>query len=200
MFTIVGEYILIVRPPPFGRLALACIDVAEDRDLPWAKQIIEPYDDGKVYPQLFSYTGLIFALIGMWLFLWLRRGRRARTSDRVRHQTGEESESEATATPSQVASYSNSEWVVGIFIILVSTSITGLALSLLGRIMRERRAMTLMSDGKPAENVWGVGQIGALFAWAPLLVDLVYDAAHECRTCAGARSPSPMSQHYLSTV
>ena len=61
---------------------------------------------------------------------------------------------------------------------LISISLAGMSISLLEIIMRQRRAMILLSDGTTGENLWNVGQIGALFAWAPLLVEMGYNGVY----------------------
>ena len=53
-----------------------------------------------------------------------------------------------------------------------------MSISLLEIIMRQRRAMIMLSDGTTGENLWNVGQIGALFAWAPLLVEMGYNGMY----------------------
>jgi hypothetical protein len=78
----------------------------------------------------------------------------------------------------QVDDYSKSERVVGVCITLISVALAGMAGSLLDIIIRERRTMILLSDGRTGENLWGVGQIGALFAWAPLLVEMSWNGVY----------------------
>lgn len=46
-----------------------------------------------------------------------------------------------------------------------------------GAFLRQRQSMDLMWNGQAGLNVWGIGQIGALFAWVPLLVDMACSAA-----------------------
>lgn len=65
---------------------------------------------------------------------------------------------------------------------LMSMTLTGVAAYMLDNIMRGRRGMILNSDGETEENLWGVGQIAALFVWAPLLVEMGYNAVYGCKT------------------
>jgi hypothetical protein len=42
-------------------------------------------------------------------------------------------------------------------------------------LLRIRHGMDILWKGETGYNYWGVGQIGALLAWTPLLVDVVFD-------------------------
>lgn len=64
---------------------------------------------------------------------------------------------------------------------LISLVLFGLTLRLFLGILRLRQAMALASDGSIRENLWGVGQVAAPFAWAPLLVELVYAVVYAIR-------------------
>ncbi|KAH7408860.1 hypothetical protein BKA64DRAFT_720252 [Cadophora sp. MPI-SDFR-AT-0126] len=43
-------------------------------------------------------------------------------------------------------------------------------------LLSERQGMNLLWKDQIGQNIWGIGQIAAPFAWAPLIVDLVYAA------------------------
>jgi hypothetical protein len=47
------------------------------------------------------------------------------------------------------------------------------ACSSLQDLFRQRDDLDKIWDGQTGQNAWGVGQIGAPFAWAPLLLDMV---------------------------
>jgi hypothetical protein len=72
---------------------------------------------------------------------------------------------------------------------LMSMTLTGVAAYLLDDIMRGRRGMILDSNSETGDNLWGVGQIAALFVWAPLLVEMGYNAVYGCKTYFATRSP-----------
>lgn len=186
VFTILAEYIVFVRPPQFGRILQTCLDVAKDKKLTWAKDLDM---NGRELSEVAPYTGLILALAGMWLFLWLRRGRWVRTLEEAKRPTADRSESETRAAPFQTLTYSKLEWIVGVCVMLISIGLTGVAAYLLNNIMRGRRAMSVAFNGGTGENLWGVGQIAALFVWAPLLVEMGYNAVHSCKTGLAARPP-----------
>ena len=99
-----------------------------------------------------------------------------RTLEEARRPTADRSEFGTRAAPFQTLKYSKLEWVVGVCVMLMSMTLTGVAAYLLDGIMRGRRGMILNSDGETGENLWGVGQIAALFVWAPLLVEMGYNA------------------------
>jgi hypothetical protein len=189
VFTMLAEYILLIHPPQFGRIIRTCIHIAEDRKLAWTKDLVGPYFTERILPELVVYTCLIFALTGMWLFLWLRRGWWVPTLEEARLPTADRSEFETRTAPFQPFKHSKPEWVVGVCVMLMSMTLAGVAAYLLDGIMRGRRGMILNSDGETGENLWGVGQIAALFVWAPLLVEMGYNAAYGCKTYFAARSP-----------
>jgi hypothetical protein len=182
VFTMLAEYILLAYPPQFGRITQTCINVAEDGKVAWIKDLVGPYFTERILPELVAYTCLIFTLTGMWLFLWLRRGRWVRTIEETRSSTADRSEFETRAVLFQTVQYSKLVWVVGVCVMLMSMTMTGVAAYLLDGIMRGRRGMILISDGETGENLWGVGQIAALFVWAPLLVEMGYNAVYGCKT------------------
>jgi hypothetical protein len=160
VFTLLIEISPITGERPFEKLLQTCADIAEQRKLPWARHTIRPYVPGQDLSTVFSYVGLLLALVGMWLFLWLKQGWRIMNG------------------AIQAGNYSKSEWVVGVFNILTSITLAGLATDWLISIMTLRHAMKLASDGRTGDDSWGIGQIGAPFAWAPLLVDMGYTAVY----------------------
>jgi hypothetical protein len=174
VFTILAEFILLIHPPQFGRIIRTCIDMAEKKKQVGIKDLVGPYFTERVLPELVAYTCLIFTLTGMWLFLWLRRGRWVRTLEGARRPT---------------ADRSKLEWVVGVSVMLMSMTLTGVAAYLLDGIIRGRRGMILDSSSETEENLWGVGQIAALFVWAPLLVEMGYNAMYGCKTNFATRTP-----------
>jgi hypothetical protein len=180
VFTGMTEYLHVARKRPFGRILKACRDVAVEKELPWRKDLVEPFEESTVYPPLFAFTGLILGLTGLWLWLWYRRGRWVGSLSEVEGQKEVKVWAETKATRLQVDDYSRSERVVGVCITLASITLAGMAGSLLEIIMRERRTMILLSNGRTGEHVWGVGQIGALFAWAPLLVEMSWSGVYGC--------------------
>jgi hypothetical protein len=54
-------------------------------------------------------------------------------------------------------------------------------------ILLQRWGMDLIWDGQTGVNEWGIGQIGALFTWAPLLTDLAWSGVHDIRQWLGGR-------------
>jgi len=50
-----------------------------------------------------------------------------------------------------------------------------LSLQSLNILMAARGIMDYLWNGQTDVNKWGIGQIGAPFAWAPVLVDFCYD-------------------------
>jgi len=44
-------------------------------------------------------------------------------------------------------------------------------------MMTVREGMDGISGGGTEVNKWGIGQIAALFAWAPLMMDMCYDGS-----------------------
>lgn len=176
IFTILAEYILLIHPRQFRRIIQTCMDADEDKKVTWTKELRGSYLMDRALPELLSITGLIFALTGMWLFLWLRRGSWVRTSEEVRSLTVDRSEFETRAALFQTFEYSKPVWVVGVCVMLISMTLAGVAAWFLNDIMISRRGMNLLSDGEAGENLWGVGQIAALFAWVPLLVEM----GHTC--------------------
>jgi hypothetical protein len=188
VFTILAEFLLLIHPPQFGRIIRTCIYMAEKRKQVGIKDLVGPYFTERVLPELVAYTCLIFTLTGMWLFLWLRRGRWVRTLEGARRPTADRSEFGIRAAPFQTLKYSKLEWVVGVCVMLMSMTLTGVAAYLLDDIMRGRRGMILDSNSETGENLWGVGQIAALFVWAPLLVEMGYNAVYGCKTYFATRS------------
>jgi len=61
------------------------------------------------------------------------------------------------------------------------------AIERLYHVLLIRYGMDILWKGETGYNKWGVGQIGALFAWAPLLIDMIYDGLDRikrwCCTC-----------------
>lgn len=100
------------------------------------------------------------------------------TSDEAEYDNGDKSASARRAALLQTSNYSKLERVVGTCIMVISITLAGMSVSLLEIIMRQRRLMILLSDGATGEDLWNVGQIGAVFAWAPLLVDMGYNAVY----------------------
>lgn len=49
------------------------------------------------------------------------------------------------------------------------------------QVLLVRYGMDILWQGETGYNKWGVGQIGAPFAWAPLLIDMVYDGFNRIR-------------------
>lgn len=181
VFTTMAEYLHLIHRQPFTRIVQTCRDVAKVKNVSWMKDLVQPFTKSVVFPPLFAFTGLLLALTGLWLFLYRRRGGWAGTFDGKGGQNGDKPRSGIRAAPLQIGIYSKSERVVGVCIILASMSLAGMAISLMEIIMRYRRTMILISDGKTGENFWGVGQIGALFTWAPLLVEMSYTAIYGCK-------------------
>ena len=138
--------------------------------------------NGRELSEVVLYTGLILALTGMWLFLWLRRGRWVKRLEEAKRPTADKSGFETRAAPFQTLPYSKPEWIIGVCVMLISIGLTGVAAYLLNSLMRARRAMSVAFNGETEENLWGVGQIAALFAWTPLLVEMGYNAVHSCKT------------------
>lgn len=103
VFKALAEYIYLVRPLPFVRILQTCKDVAEDRKLRWNKDLVQPFTRSNVFPPLFAFTGLIIALTGLWLFLWLRHGRGVGTCSETGREDGDKSGSAARATPLQIS-------------------------------------------------------------------------------------------------
>ena len=189
IFTILAGFILLIYPPEFTRIIQTCINITEDRKAAWIKNLVRPYFTERILPELVTYTCLISALTGMWLFLWLRRERWVRKLEEARCPTTDRSKFGMRAAPFQILEHSKLEWIVGACVLLMSMALTGVAAYLLDNIMRGRRGMILNSDGETGENLLGVGQIVALFVWAPLLVEMGYDAVYGCKTYFAARSP-----------
>ena len=52
----------------------------------------------------------------------------------------------------------------------------------------QRWGMDLVWNGQTEANAWGIGQIGALFTWVPLLIDLAWSGVHEIRQWLGGRA------------
>ena len=185
VFTLLAEYILVIHPPEFGRIIQTCIRHAEERKLEWTKDLVGPYYTEKTIPELVAYTCLIFVLTILWLFLWLRRRRKAKMSEKDRSEQG------TGAVCCLKFEHSRVEWAVGACIMLMSLTLTGVAVYLLDDIMRGRRGMILNTDGKTAETQWGIGQIGAVFVWAPLLVEMGYNAVPACKNYFKERTRRP---------
>jgi hypothetical protein len=49
------------------------------------------------------------------------------------------------------------------------------ALHLFRDMLEQRQGMNLLWEDQIGQNVWGIGQIAALFSWVPLIVDMIYD-------------------------
>lgn len=188
-FTAVTEYILLVRPIRFKRILQICLDVARERKVPWSEDLTPPYIQGEQLPPLLSITGLVLVLTGMWLFLWMRRRRWAPASWEMRRQAGDESHIRQRAT--QFHNHSKTEWSVGICAMLISLTLAVLAVLQLGEIMGQRRAMILISDGRTGENSWSFGQIVAVFAWAPLVVDIGCGVLDGCKKTTVSNNSIP---------
>ena len=45
------------------------------------------------------------------------------------------------------------------------------------QLFRERSGMDIVWQGTTGVNQMGIGQIGAPFAWAPLITDMLYSAS-----------------------
>ncbi len=65
---------------------------------------------------------------------------------------------------------------------VISVLLADMSISLFEIIMRQCRAMILLCDGATWKNLWIVGQIGALFAWASLLVKMGYKNMYRWET------------------
>ncbi|KAI9858824.1 MAG: hypothetical protein M1813_007291 [Trichoglossum hirsutum] len=142
---------------PYDRVLRACQQSANEQKS-WGKAgvLIGPYAYRKALPEAISVSTLLMILAGMWLFLWVRRARKG-----VTFQTG---------------GYSKLERVVVLLAALVSMALLSEAVALLISMMTLRHGMSVASRGSTEEYVWNVGQIGALFAWTPLLVEMAYTA------------------------
>jgi len=47
--------------------------------------------------------------------------------------------------------------------------------------LQTRRIMSRGREGTTGEDVWGIGQIGALFSWAPLLLEMACSAVRKSK-------------------
>ncbi|KAF7502220.1 hypothetical protein GJ744_006433 [Endocarpon pusillum] len=189
VFTFLAEFILFIHPPQFARIIQACINIAENKKQAGTKDLVGQYFTKRELSELVPYTCLVTALAGLWLFLWLRRGRWVQTLEGARRPPADRSRSGTRAAPFQTLKYSKLEWVVGVCVMLLSMGLTGLAADTLSGIMGDRRGMILDSNGETGENLWGVGQIAALFVWAPVLVEIGYNVVDGCKTDFAAMSP-----------
>ena len=187
VFSLLAEYILTIHPPKFGRMITACISAAKDDKLVWTKDLIGPYFTEKTLPELIVYTCLIFALTILWLVLWIPRGWRNRKSEAISIvkdekpeeaplPSGQTSQFGSKGLPFPTTKRSPLEWIVGTSLMVLSLGLTGIGAFLLDGIFEGRRGMILTSNDKYGENLWGIGQIAALFVWAPLLVEMGYTA------------------------
>ena len=70
--------------------------------------------------------------------------------------------------------YISLEWALGTAILLGAIASTGIAISFIIALKSIRKTMVEMHGSVDEENVWGIGQVGAIFAWAPVLVDIAY--------------------------
>jgi hypothetical protein len=71
---------------------------------------------------------------------------------------------------------------------LMSLYMVWVAVSSFRRTLLQRWGMDLIWDGQTGENAWGIGQIGALFTWVPLLIDLAWSGVRDMCQRLGGRS------------
>ena len=66
-------------------------------------------------------------------------------------------------------------------ILVVVILVTGLLAFDMNQFIIERTGMDVFWHGKTGVNQMGIGQIGAPFAWAPLIVDMAYSATESMK-------------------
>lgn len=66
-------------------------------------------------------------------------------------------------------------------ILVVVILVTGLLAFNMNQFIIERTGMDVFWHGKTGVNQMGIGQIGAPFAWAPLIVDMAYSATESMK-------------------
>lgn len=105
------------------------------------------------YCPVVGAAALIPPFLISWLFLRVKRG------------------TEATATRSVA------ERLVVPVVMTISVTMSGLATWLVFIMIRTRQGMNQISKNGTRENEWGVGQVSAVCAWSPLLMEMVISAA-----------------------
>ena len=180
VFTLLAEFILAVHPPKYQRIIRACVRSVEDEKYLSIRYLVGMLNSEPIVSsELVADTCIVFILTGMWLFLWLQRGRKVQALEDFSFSARDKPERGKTIEPFQRSEHTKTEWVVGSGVMLTSLTLTGVAAYLLDGIMQARRGMIMNYGVRTAENEWGIGQIGAMFIWAPLLVEMGYTAAEE---------------------
>ncbi|KAI9867028.1 MAG: hypothetical protein M1813_000426 [Trichoglossum hirsutum] len=111
-------------------------------------------------PAFVSVVILMAALFAVWVLEWRRAERRRRRRGANEPQ------------PRKLNKLGS--WVPEAFVVAASLTLTALAVTALVSIRQMRVILKNAYGGASAEDVWGFGQIGAPFAWAPLLCDTIY--------------------------
>ncbi len=148
----------VIQKRYFDRILLACQEVAQVTRQSWSQSVVGPFDQRMLAPRVFSIVGLMLVLKIVWVLermLVLRRAERVQRRQYCKHTT--------------------EEWAIAFILLLVSTALAGFAIQLFVRIMSVRWSLDRESGGRTGENVWGIGQICAPFAWMPILVEMVYN-------------------------
>jgi hypothetical protein len=162
IFTVLVLFLPAVKYRRFNALLQACQDVSRDQGLRWHDSEMTPYSLRKEFPLIFMGIGITVALLGMW---WYMFGRRHRARSRGLRRLDQPQ-----------ASTNRKERVFLLLLSILTTIVTWRAWHSFRFILLRRHMMNLVWEGATGEDVWGIGQIGAPFAWLPLLSEMIHCA------------------------
>ncbi|KAI9775364.1 MAG: hypothetical protein M1839_001280 [Geoglossum umbratile] len=164
-----GAVVMPMRTAKMENVLQACRDYAAENNMPWRAAAVSPFHAGGLW-EVFLSIGFVVLLSCMWLFLWqMGRSERALSGPRIPHNR-------------------RTKQLLIILMCLISLFMVWVAVDSFQGTLLERRGMDLVWDGQTGENAWGIGQIGALFTWVPLLIDLAWSGVHDIRQQLAGRA------------
>jgi hypothetical protein len=180
--------IIAGRPRSTGYILQACIDYADRNNLPWKMGAVRPFDAAGI--TVLSVTmGLLLLLQVVWLLL-RRLERRETVCDCLVNQSKRKCKLWRLGIIDSTQSTRKRLEKLGLVILLglLSVFVAYIAINSSQDLMTQRGGMDVLWDGNTGKDFWGIGQIGAPFAWAPLLIDMAYSASDGIRQWRGGRA------------
>ncbi|KAH8732073.1 hypothetical protein GQ44DRAFT_273037 [Phaeosphaeriaceae sp. PMI808] len=153
IFTIFASFGPLIKGHPVDPILQACVNVSKTQNLPWSDGGVTPYKFPEFYAVTFPYVGLMGISLCTWLFLLLRGGHWTTIYDEFNYMRP-------------------TVKILLMIIFLASTALSGLTCRHIYFILEMRRALSRGWNGDIEEGSWGVGQVLALFAWTPLLIEV----------------------------
>jgi hypothetical protein len=170
----------------------ACIDTSKTLNSPWGNGGVKPYEFPQFYAEALPLPILLIILACLWLFLWLRREKwkyiKTFSQFREPDQILMLIEGLKYGRPSIVLTLR----ILFVLIFTISVALLVFAVRSIDDILRSRRALAAGWGGKIDDKVWGVGQVLAVFAWTPWLIDMGSSVVKSAkRYFRGERGPPP---------